>query len=68
MHKKLVPEPCFILANNPKQPLHAKISFENRIYYILKEDYHKVLKQLTLLFLLNPSFLMDKVIKKGAWN
>ena len=68
MHKKLVPDPCFILVNNPKQLLHAKISFENSIYYILKEDYHKVLKQLTLLFVLNPSFLMDKVIKKGAWN
>ena len=50
MHKNLVPDPCYILVNNPKQALHAKESFENRVFYILKEDYHKVIKKLTLFF------------------
>ena len=27
MHQKLVPDPFFILVNNPKQLLHAKNSF-----------------------------------------
>ena len=51
MHKKLVPDPFFILLYNPKQPLHARNSFENNI---LKEDYQKPFKKSTLSFLLNP--------------
>ena len=27
VHQKLVPDPFFILVNNPKQPLHARNSF-----------------------------------------
>ena len=46
MHQKLVPDPFLILANNPKQPLHAR--------NVLKEDYQKALKKLTLLFLSSP--------------
>ena len=53
MHQKLVPDPFLILVNNTKQPLHARNSFKNKIY-ILKEDYQKALKKLTLFFLLNP--------------
>ena len=28
----LVPDPFFILVNNPKQPLHASNSFENKTF------------------------------------
>ena len=31
VHQKLVPGPFLILVNNPKQPLHARNSFENKI-------------------------------------
>ena len=51
MHHKLIPEPFLISVNNPKQPFHARNSFEN---HILKEDYQKVLKKLTLFFPSNP--------------
>ena len=27
VHQKLVPDPFFILVNNPKQPLHVRNSF-----------------------------------------
>ena len=47
VHQNLVPEPFLILVNNPKQPLHARNSFENMI---LKEYYQKALKKLTLFF------------------
>ena len=30
MYQKIVPEPFLILLNNPKQPLHAGNSFENK--------------------------------------
>ena len=32
MHQKVVPDPFFILVNNPKQPLHARNSFKNKIF------------------------------------
>ena len=32
VQKKLVPDPCLILENNPKQPLHARNSFKNKIF------------------------------------
>ena len=51
MHQKLAPNPLFLL-NNPKQPLHARKSFKNKD--ILKKDYQKALKKLTLFFLSNP--------------
>ena len=47
MYQKLVRDPFLILVNNPKQPLHARNSFENK-------DYQKPLKKSTLFFLLNP--------------
>ena len=64
MHKNLVPDPCYILVNNPKQALHAKESFENRVFYILKEDYHKVIKKLTLFFFLNQGFFNRQSYQK----
>ena len=33
MHQKLVRDPFSILVNNPKQPLHAINSFENKIFW-----------------------------------
>ena len=36
VHQKLVPDPFVISINNPKQPLHARNSFKNKI---LKGDY-----------------------------
>ena len=30
--QKLVPDPFLILGNNPKQPLHAGNSFQNKIF------------------------------------
>ena len=45
MHQKLGPK-----QNNPKQPLEARNSFKN----ILKKDYQKALKKLTLFFLSIP--------------
>ena len=32
VQQKLVPELFIILVNNPKQPLHARNSFENKIF------------------------------------
>ena len=52
MLQRLVPDPFSILLNSPKQPLHARNFFKNKI--ICKEDYQKALKKLTLFFLSNP--------------
>ena len=30
--QKLVPDPFLILKNNPKQPLHARNSFKDKIF------------------------------------
>ena len=38
VHQKLVPDPFLIFVKNPKQPLHARSSFKNKI---LKENYQK---------------------------
>ena len=32
VYQKLVPDPFLILVNNPKQPLHARTSIENKIF------------------------------------
>ena len=48
----LLPDPFLILVNNPTQPLHARNYFKKSD--ILKEDYQKASKKLTLFFLLNP--------------
>ena len=33
INQKVVPEPFFVLVNNPKQPLHAWNSFKNNIFW-----------------------------------
>ena len=33
VHQKLVPDPFSILVNNSKQPLHARNSFKNKIFW-----------------------------------
>ena len=32
MHQNLVPDAFLILVNNPKRPLHARNSLENKIF------------------------------------
>ena len=61
MHQKLAPDPFSILLNKPKQPLHARNYFKNKVIWksIMKEPS----KKLTLLFFLTQSLLIDKVIK-----
>ena len=43
MHQKLAPDPFLILVNNPKQPLHARTSFKNKILW--KRIIKKALKR-----------------------
>ena len=63
MHQKLVPDPFFILVNNPKQPLHAIHSFKTRY---LKDNYQKPFKNLTFFFLSNQvPFNGQSYQKKG---
>ena len=50
VHQRLFP--FLTLVNNPKKPLRARNSFENKV--ILKEDYQKALKKLMSFFLWNP--------------
>ena len=61
MHQKLAPDPFLILLNNLKQPLHARNSFKNEVFW--KRTIKKPLKSLLYLFFLIQSLLMDKVIK-----
>ena len=51
MHQKLVQDPFLILVYNPKQPLHARNYFKNKIF---ERGLSRDLKELTLLFLSNP--------------
>ena len=44
MHQKLISDPFLILINKPKQPLHARNSFTNRIFW--KRIIKKILKSL----------------------
>ena len=48
---KTNPRSLLILVSNQKQSLHERNSFKDKI---LKEDYQKALKRLTLFFLSNP--------------
>ena len=52
MHQKLVLDPFLILVNSPKQSLSCKKFIWKQD--ILREDYQKALKKLTLFFLWNP--------------
>ena len=33
VHQKLAPDPFLILLNNLKQPLHARNSFKNKVFW-----------------------------------
>ena len=48
----LAPDPFLILLNNPKQSLHARNSFKNKVFFT--EDYKKAFERLNLFFLPNP--------------
>ena len=61
MHQKLAPDPFLILVHNPKQPLHARNSFENNI--IWKRIIKKPLKSQLYFSFRTQSLLMCKVIK-----
>ena len=54
MHQKLIPGPFLILLNNPKQPLDARNSFTNRIFW--KRIIKKLLKKITLFFFRNACY------------
>ena len=45
IHQKLVPDPSLIFVDNPKQPLHARSSFKNKI---------KLVPDPSLIFVDNP--------------
>ena len=60
LHQKLLLDPYLILVNNSKQPLHARNSSKN----YLKEDYQKVLKNVSLFFFLNPVSFNGKDYEK----
>ena len=51
MHQKLVPESFSILVNNPKQPLHARNSFKNKIFW---KGIIKNLWKVNFIFFSNP--------------
>ena len=61
--KNLAEDPFFILANNPKQPLHGGFFFKKKD--IWKDDYQKPFKKLTLIFLSNPVPSNDFPYKQG---
>ena len=51
MQQMLAPDPFLILLNNPKQPLHARNPFKNKVFW---KRIVKVLKKLSLFSLSNP--------------
>ena len=55
MHQKLVPDPFLILVNNPKEPLYARNSFENKI------SWKRIIKNI---FLPNPVLFNVKSYQK----
>ena len=60
MHQNLVPDPFFILVNKPKQPLHARNSFKNKIFL---QGIIKNLEKVNFVFFPIQSLLTDQVIK-----
>ena len=61
MHQNLVPDLFLILVNNPKQPLHARNSFKNKIFW--KGINKNLLKSKLYFFFPTQSLLMNKIIK-----
>ena len=63
--KNYVSSPFSILVNNPKQPLHARNSFKNKVFW--KGLVKNLLKSQLYFFFQTHSLLMDKFIKnKGG--
>ena len=62
MHQKLVPDHFFILVNNQKQPLHARNSFENKIFW--KRIIKYPLKSWHDFLLLNPVLFNGQSYRK----
>ena len=60
---KAIPDPFLILLNNSEQPLHARISFKNEIFW--KRIFKKPLKSYFYLFFRTQSLLIGKLIKRG---
>ena len=60
-HQKLVPDPFFILVNNPKQSLRARNSFRNKIFW---KGIIKNLQKIKLFLLLNPVAFNGQSYKK----
>ena len=63
MNQKLVPDPSFILVNNPKQQLHARNSFK-KIYW--KKIIKNLFKSYLYFFFQSQSLLMDKFLKNKS--
>ena len=62
---KASPGPLFNFAKYPKQPFHARSSFKNKI---LKLDYQKAFKKLTLFFLSNTIPFNGQCYQKQKWS
>ena len=54
VHKKLVSDPFLILVNNPKQTLHVRNSFENKIFW------KRIIKKSSALFFLSSPVPFDE--------
>ena len=65
MCTKSSPQTFFFLLNNPKQPLHARNSFKNKVFW--KRIIKKALKKLTLFFLSNPVSSNGQSYQKQKW-
>ena len=52
VHQNLAPDSSLILLNNPKQPLHARNSFRNKVFW---KRIIKSLKKFTFIFSFKPS-------------
>ena len=63
VHQKLAPNPFLILLHNPKQPLHARIFFKNKILW--KRIIKKPWKSQLYFFFETQSLLMDRIIKNN---
>ena len=70
--QKLVSDLFLIVVDNQKQPLYVRNSFENKIFWkdILKGDYQKALKKVTLFcsLIAVPFNDQDYETRRGALN
>ena len=62
VHQKLVPGSFLVLENSPKQPMNARNSFENKLFW---KRITKKLKKVNVVCYFAPSpFFMDKIMKE----